>query len=258
MACPTQKWKNKYERIEVRTSLGLDTMKSLGYWENRIWLQVSIVGFEVTERKTSTLVEECILNCSRRYKIKNQAITGWIRTWWHPRTIMLPDTFSSKALPSMDGRRTTHFLRFLACNADIFRESPPDEWGSRLTIQSLRSDKDRSDCWRCVGRDDIVRYARVCWDRVRFEEVIGDAGDMIGTEDSLPIVGDGWEPWDGGWGFRLNANFALGTFDALKDSTAFSKPFNCCKNGQLFDGYFLDRYCIPIQTVFGRNWVWTQ
>ena len=45
------------------TSVGLGMMKLLGYCENRICLQVSIIGFEDTKRKTSTLVEECILNC---------------------------------------------------------------------------------------------------------------------------------------------------------------------------------------------------
>ena len=97
--------------------------------------------------------------------------------------------FSSRALPSMDGRRTTHSVRFLACNADIFRESPSE--GRRLTMQLLRSDKVRSDCCGCVGRDDIVRYAVVCRDRDRFEEVIEDAGGRLGTEDSLLIVETG-------------------------------------------------------------------
>ena len=96
--------------------------------------------------------------------------------------------FSSKALPSMDGRRTTHCVRFLACNADIFREYPPEDGGRRLTIQPSRSDKVRSDCCGCVGRDDIVRYAVVCRDRNRFEEVIEDAGRRLETEDSLLIV----------------------------------------------------------------------
>ena len=41
-------------------------MKLLGYCENRICEQVSMIGFEDTERKTSTLVEECILNCSTK------------------------------------------------------------------------------------------------------------------------------------------------------------------------------------------------
>ena len=46
------------------TPSGLGIMKLLGYCENRICEQVSMIGFEDTERKTSTLVEECILNCS--------------------------------------------------------------------------------------------------------------------------------------------------------------------------------------------------
>ena len=43
-----------------------------GYCENRIGLRVSMIGFEDTEKKTSTLAEECILNCSTEgvYKIK--------------------------------------------------------------------------------------------------------------------------------------------------------------------------------------------
>ena len=99
--------------------------------------------------------------------------------------------FSSKALPSMDGRRTTHCVRFLACNADIFRECPSEDGGRRLTIQLLRSDKVKSDCCGCVGRDGIVRYAAVCRDRDRFEEVIEDAGRRLETEDSLLIVETG-------------------------------------------------------------------
>lgn len=96
--------------------------------------------------------------------------------------------FSSKALPPIDGRITTHCVRFLACNADIFREYPPEDGGRRLTIQLLRSDKVKSDCCGCVGRDDIVRYAAVCRDRDRFEDVIEDAGTRLETEDSLVIV----------------------------------------------------------------------
>ena len=46
------------------TPSGLGIMKLLGYCENLICEQVSMMGFEDTERKTSTLVEECILNCS--------------------------------------------------------------------------------------------------------------------------------------------------------------------------------------------------
>lgn len=99
--------------------------------------------------------------------------------------------FPSKALPSMDGRRTTHCLRFLACNADIFRKYPGEEGGRRLTIQLLRSDKVRSDCCGCVGRDDMVRYAWLCRDRDRFEGIIGDAGGKLDTVDSLLIAGDG-------------------------------------------------------------------
>ena len=88
----------------------------------------------------------------------------------------------------MDGRRTTHRVIFLACNADIFREYPSEDEGRRLTIQLLRSDKVRSDCCGCVGRDDMVRYALVCRDRDRFEEVIEDVGMTLGTEDSFLIV----------------------------------------------------------------------
>ena len=72
--CP---WKTgkKGEGRDHTPSLGI--AKSLGYCENRICLQVSIIGFEETERKTSTLVEEYILNCStEKYQIKNQALTG--------------------------------------------------------------------------------------------------------------------------------------------------------------------------------------
>ena len=46
------------------TPSGSGIIKLLGYCENRICEQVSMIGFEDTERKTSTLVEECILNCS--------------------------------------------------------------------------------------------------------------------------------------------------------------------------------------------------
>ena len=99
--------------------------------------------------------------------------------------------FSSKALPSIDGRRTTHRVRFLACNADIFREYPSEDGGRRLTIQLLRSDKVRSDCCGCVGRDGIVRYASVCKDMDRFEESVDDAGRSVETEDSLLIVETG-------------------------------------------------------------------
>lgn len=138
--------------------------------------------------------------------------------------------FSSKALPSMDGRRTTDRVRFLACNADIFsREYPSEvEGGRRLTIQLLRSDKVRFDCCGCVGRDDIVRYALVCRDKDRFEVVVEDAGRRLETEDSLVIVVEtGLGTCDGGWDFRLNANFVLGTFEALNDSIACSRLFNC-------------------------------
>ena len=60
-----------------------------------------------------------------------------------------------------------------------------------MTIQLLRSDKVKSDCCGCVGRDGIVRYAAVCRDRDRFEEVIEDAGRRLETEDSLLIVETG-------------------------------------------------------------------
>ena len=100
---------------------------------------------------------------------------------------MHPDMFSSKALPSMDGRRMTHWVRFLACNADIFREYPSEDEGRRLTIQLFRSDKVRSDCCGRVGRDDVVRYVAVCRDRDRFEEVIG----RVEAEDSLLMVESG-------------------------------------------------------------------
>ena len=167
--------------------------------------------------------------------------------------------FSSKALPLMDGRRTTHCVRFLACNADIFRKYPPEDGGRRLTIQLLRSDKVRSDCCGCVGRDDIVRYAVVCRDRVKFEEIVEDAGRTLEVEDSLLIVGTGWETWDGGWGFRLNANFVLGVLEALNDSTASSRLFSCWENGQLLNACSLIDIAYPrFQTVFGRNWVSSQ
>ena len=143
--------------------------------------------------------------------------------------------FSSKALPSMDGKRTTHWVRFLACNADIFREySSSEDEGRRLTMQLLRSDKVRSDCLGCVGRDDIVRYALVCSDRDRFEEVIEESGRRLETEDSLLIVETGWETWDGGWIFRLNENFVLGILEALKVSIACSKLFNCWEKKMVF------------------------
>ena len=138
--------------------------------------------------------------------------------------------FSSKALPSMDGKRTTHWVRFLACNADIFREYPSSEdEGRRLTMQLLRSDIVRSDCLGCVGRDDIVRYALVCSDRDRFEEVIEESG--LETEDSFLIVETGW---DGGWVFRLKENFVLGILEALKVSIACSKLFNCWEKKLVF------------------------
>jgi hypothetical protein len=91
----------------------------------------------------------------------------------------------------MDGRRTTHRVRFLACNADIFREYPPEDGGRRLTMQLLRSDRVRSDCCGCVGRDGIVRYALLCSDRDRFEGVIEDAAGRLETEDSLVTVDTG-------------------------------------------------------------------
>ena len=91
----------------------------------------------------------------------------------------------------MDGRRTTHRVRFLACNADIFREYPPEAGGRRLTIQLLRSDKVRSDCCGCAGRDGMVRYALLCRDRDRFEEVIEDVVRRLETEVSLGIVETG-------------------------------------------------------------------
>ena len=103
--------------------------------------------------------------------------------------MMHADMFSSKALPSMDGRRTTHCVRFLACKADIFREYPPEDGGRRLTIQLLRSDKVRSDCCGCVGRDDTVRYALVWEDRDKFEEGIEDAGGGLETAVSLLMTG---------------------------------------------------------------------
>ena len=56
-------------------------------------------------------------------------------------------------------------------------------------MQLLRSDKVRSDCLGCDGRDDIVRYALVCSDRDRFEEVIEESG--LETEDSFLIVETG-------------------------------------------------------------------
>ena len=166
-----------------------------------------------------------------------------------------PDTFSSKALPSMDGRRTTHCERFLACNADIFREQPSDEGGRRLTMQLLRSDKVKSDCCECVGRDDMVRYACVCMDRDKFEDV-NEAVGRLETAESLLMVGT---KWDDDCGFRLNANFVLGTLEALKDSTASSRLFNCCENNQLLDVCSLTSMACPrFQIVFGRNWVSTQ
>lgn len=141
--------------------------------------------------------------------------------------------FSSKALPWMDGRRTTHCLRFLACNADICSEYPSDDGGRRLTIQLLRSDKVKSDCCGWVGRDDEVRYAWACRDRDKF------VADRLETEDSLLTAGTRWETWDDDWGFRLNVNFGLGTREALKDSTASSRLFSCCRNGQCLGYLFL-------------------
>ena len=78
----------------------------------------------------------------------------------------------------------------------------------------------------------MERYAWVCRDRDKFERDIEDAGETLETEESLLVVGAGW---DAGWGFRLNANFVLGTLEALKDSTAFSRLFNCCESCQLLD-----------------------
>ena len=53
-------------------------MKLSGYCENRICEQVSMIGFEDTERKTSTLVEECILNCSTEdIRYKTQMVTEY-------------------------------------------------------------------------------------------------------------------------------------------------------------------------------------
>ena len=39
-----------------------DGARALGYWENRISVQCSMMGLDVMERYTSTLLEACILN----------------------------------------------------------------------------------------------------------------------------------------------------------------------------------------------------
>jgi len=121
-------------------------------------------------------------------------------------------------------------VRFLACKAEMVKLPAGPSFvvvddGRRSMMQESRSEIARSVCWGWSVRFALVRYLRVCADRMRFVDVDEGVEVAVLVGESCDVEAEGGV--GAGFGFRLNANLGFATFVALRASMDFSRLFSC-------------------------------